>query len=110
MFADADVYAQVSTYEPFGVVLREAAAAGLPLLCTIHAGAVGDVAVADENALLVDPESVDEIGAALRRLVYDAQLRSRLGAGSRAIDAATDGQDVEAFATAILTAARRRGR
>ncbi len=109
LFAAADAYAQVSTYEPFGVVLREAAAAGLPLLCTIHAGAVGDVAVADENALLVDPESVDEIAAALRRLVEDRDLRRRLGAGSRAIDAATDGQDVEAFATAMLAAARRHG-
>lgn len=109
VFATADVYAQVSTYEPFGVVLREAAAAGLPLLCTLNAGAVGDVAVAGENALLVDPENVDEIAGALRRLVDDPDLRRRLGAGSRTVDAATDGRDVDAFATAMLAAVRRRG-
>ncbi len=107
LFAGADVYAQVSTYEPFGVVLREAAAAGLPLLCTVRAGAVGDVAVADHNALLVEPDRVDEVAGALRRLVGDGELRARLSAGSRAIDAATDGRDVEAFATAIFAAARR---
>lgn len=106
LFAAADVYAQVSTYEPFGVVLREAAAAGLPLLCTTHAGAVGDIALADENALLVDPEEVEQIAHALRRLVDDAALRLHLAAGSRAVDAATDGRDVEAFATAIQLAAR----
>ncbi len=109
VFAAADVYAQVSTYEPFGVVLREAAAAGLPLLCTLNAGAVGDVAVAGENALLVDPESVDEIAASLRLLVDDPELRRRLGTGSRNVDAVTDGRDVDAFATAILAAVRRRG-
>lgn len=109
IFAAADIYAQISTYEPFGVVLREAAAAGLPLLCTTRAGAVGDVAVAGQNALLVNPERVDEIAEALRRLIDDPQLRRRLAAGSQALDAATDGRDVEAFATAILAAARRRG-
>jgi glycosyltransferase involved in cell wall biosynthesis len=109
LFAAADLYAQVSTYEPFGVVLREAAAAGLPLLCTVNAGAVGDVALDGENALLVDPESVEEIAAGLRRLVDDTDLRRRLSAGSRAVDAATDGRDVEAFAEAILAAVRSRG-
>ena len=108
LFAAADVYAQVSTYEPFGVVLREAAAAGLPLLCTARAGAVGDVAIADRNALVVDPERVEEVAGALLRLVEDDELRRRLSAGSRAIDAATDGLDVAAFATAIFAAARGR--
>lgn len=109
LFAAADVYAQVSTYEPFGVVLREATAAGLPMICTIHAGAVGDVAIEGRNALLVDPERVEQIAEALRRLVGDRELRRRLGAGSRAIDAEIEGRDVEAFAGAVLAAARRLG-
>ncbi len=33
LYAAADVYALVSTYEPFGVAIREAAAAGLPIVC-----------------------------------------------------------------------------
>ena len=34
VYAGADVLALVSTYEPFGVAAREAAAAGLPLICS----------------------------------------------------------------------------
>ena len=33
-YAEADVLALVSTYEPFGVTVRAAAATGLPLICT----------------------------------------------------------------------------
>ena len=55
LYPDADVLALVSTYEPFGVAVREAAAAGLPLICSVRAGAAGDVAVDGENAVLVDP-------------------------------------------------------
>jgi glycosyltransferase involved in cell wall biosynthesis len=84
-YAPADVLALVSTYEPFGVTMREGAAAALPLLCTERAGAVGDVAVGDENALLVNPDSRAEIVAALRRLVREPDLRERLAAGSRAV-------------------------
>jgi glycosyltransferase involved in cell wall biosynthesis len=107
VFAAADVYALLSTYEPFGVVLREAAAAGLPLVCSRLAGAVGDVAIGDRNALLVDPERVDDVAAALLRVVRDDALRQRLGASSRAIDAAVEGRDLSAFEAAIAEAAKR---
>ncbi len=73
--------ALVSTYEPFGATMREGAAAGLPLICSRRAGAAGDVAVEDENALLVDPDSVADIAAALRRLVREPELRARLADG-----------------------------
>jgi glycosyltransferase involved in cell wall biosynthesis len=107
LYASADVYALVSTYEPFGVSVREAAAAGLPIVCSRVAGAAGDVAVDGRNAILIDPASVAEIEAALRRLVGDRELRRRMGDQSRLIDADTDGSDVDAFAGAVLSAARR---
>jgi glycosyltransferase involved in cell wall biosynthesis len=109
LYSAADVYALVSTFEPFGVSVREAAAAGLPIICSRKAGAAGDVAVAERNALLVDPSRVEEISGAISLLVGDESLRQRMGAESRAIDAATDGRDVDAFAAAVLAAARRRG-
>ena len=60
----------------------------------------------DRNALLVDPEDVSAIAAALRRLCEDEGLRTRLAAGSRAVDAEHDlACDVEAFASAIVRAA-----
>jgi glycosyltransferase involved in cell wall biosynthesis len=105
VYAAADVLVLVSTYEPFGVTMREGAAAGLPLLCSRRAGAAGDVAVEDENALLVDPTRRDEITAALRRLVRDSGLRERLAAGSRAVTARHPLEaDVEAWERAVLKA------
>jgi glycosyltransferase involved in cell wall biosynthesis len=110
VYAQADVLALVSTYEPFGVALREGAAAGLPLLCSVRAGAAGDVAVADENALLVDPEDVGAIAAALRRLVREPTLRELLAAGSRAVTARRPAEaDVEAWEAAILAAVGEQG-
>ncbi len=110
LYVAADIYALVSTYEPFGVSLREAAAAGLPIICSRAAGAAGDVAIDNRNAVLIDPASVEDVSAALARLTCDDGLRAQMGAESRAIDAATDGRDVSAFASAVLAAGRRRGR
>ena len=105
LYAEADVLALVSTYEPFGVTMREGAAAGLPLLCTRRAGAAGDVAVEGENALLVDPSDRDAIASALRRLVLEADLRRRLAAGSRAVTERHPLEaDAEAWERAVLGA------
>ena len=105
IYARSDVLALVSTYEPFGVTVREAAAAGLPLICTRRAGAAGDVAVEEENALLVDPDSVTGISAALRRLVGDSQLRARLAEGSLGVTRRHPPEaDAEAWERAVLRA------
>lgn len=108
MYASADLLVLVSTYEPFGVTMREGAAAGLPLLCSRRAGAAGDVAVEGENALLVDPTRRVEITGTLRRLVRDRRLRERLAAGSRAVTARHPLEnDAEAWERAVLRAKRR---
>jgi glycosyltransferase involved in cell wall biosynthesis len=106
VYADADVLALVSTYEPFGVTVREAAATGLPAICTVRAGAAGDVAVEGENALLVDPSDRAAVTEALRALVRDDALRARLSAGSlRVTERHPLEADVEAFERAVLRAA-----
>jgi glycosyltransferase involved in cell wall biosynthesis len=106
-YAQADIYALVSTYEPFGVVVREAAASGLPVICSEVAGAAGDVAIDGRNALLVDPQQVEEITAALRKLIDNDALRRRLGEESRAVDAESEGRDLAAFEAAIAKTATR---
>jgi GalNAc-alpha-(1->4)-GalNAc-alpha-(1->3)-diNAcBac-PP-undecaprenol alpha-1,4-N-acetyl-D-galactosaminyltransferase len=105
VYAAADVLALVSSYEPFGVTLREGAAAGLPLIASRRAGAVGDVAVEGENALVIEPGDRTQIAAALRRLVREPELRERLSAGSRAVTARHPLEaDVEAWERALLRA------
>jgi glycosyltransferase involved in cell wall biosynthesis len=108
LYAGADICALVSTYEPFGVTIREAAAAGLPIICTRAAGAAGDVAIEHRNAVLIDPGRPSEIVAALERLTADDGIRERMGAESRTVDAETDGRDVDAFASAVISASRHR--
>jgi glycosyltransferase involved in cell wall biosynthesis len=108
VYRDADVLALVSTYEPFGVAVREAAAAGLPVICSLRAGAAGDVAVDGENALVIDPSDRGAVVDALRRLVREPDLRARLASGSLAVTQRHPlDADVEAFERAVLGAAER---
>jgi glycosyltransferase involved in cell wall biosynthesis len=106
VYAASDALALVSTYEPFGLTLREGAAAGLPLIASRRAGAVGDVAVDEENALVVEPDDRRAIAEALRRIVREPGLRERLAAGSRAVTERHPPEaDVEAWERAVMRAA-----
>jgi glycosyltransferase involved in cell wall biosynthesis len=105
-YAAADAFVLCSRYEPFGVALREAVVAGLPVICSTAVGAAADVARDGVNALLFAPGDVDALAAALRKLCRDAELRSRLGAQSRRIAEQHPLQaDVEAFAAIVSEAA-----
>ena len=107
VYAAAGAVALVSLYEPFGVTLREGAAAGLPLIASRRAGAVGDVAVEGENALVVDPGDRAQITAALRQLAREPELREHLAAGSRAVTERHPPEaDAEAWEQAVLRATR----
>ena len=104
-YAAADVFVLPSRFEPFGVVVREAVAAGLPVVCSPTVGAAGDVAVEGRNALL--PRGPEELVAALARIARDGELRHRLAAGSREIDAENPVErSVDAFERAVARAAR----
>ena len=107
-YAAADAFVLGSLFEPFGVVVREAVAAGLPLVCSNRCGAAGDVAVRERNALLADPADPSAFAAALARVARDRDLRARLAAGSRHVDAENAlERSVEAFERAVRRAAAR---
>lgn len=74
-FRAATAFAYPSLYEGFGLPVLEAMAHGVPVL-TSRVSAM--IEVASDAALLVDPQSVDEIRAALVSLLTDADLRARL--------------------------------
>jgi glycosyltransferase involved in cell wall biosynthesis len=82
-YVAADVFALLSRHEPWGVVVNEAAASGLPLVLSDRVGAAYDLLRDDENGYLVPAGDVDAVAAALRRLADDAELRRRMGARSR---------------------------
>jgi glycosyltransferase involved in cell wall biosynthesis len=75
LYSLADVFAMVSLYEGFGLPVVEAMACGTPVV-TSTAGSLPEAA--GDAALLVEPEDVDGIAAALTRLTSDAGLRQQL--------------------------------
>lgn len=81
LLADADVFVLPSRSEPWGMVLNEAAAAGLPLVATDGVGAAYDLI--DDNGFRIPVGDERALAEAMRRLAEDPQLRARLGTRSR---------------------------
>lgn len=107
-YVAADVFALLSTWEPWAVVVNEAAACGLPLVLSEGVGAAADLLRDGENGSLVGSGDVRAAAAALRRLAEDAELRRRQGARSRELVAGWGYEpSVESFVTTVLEAAGR---
>jgi glycosyltransferase involved in cell wall biosynthesis len=97
-YVEADVFALVSRHEPWGVVVNEAAATGLPLVLSDRVGAGYDLLHDGENGFLVAVDDVAATAKALRTLAGDPELRRRMGERSRELVRAWDyDASVEAF-------------
>ncbi|MEM6403564.1 MAG: glycosyltransferase family 4 protein [Cyanobacteria bacterium P01_D01_bin.116] len=70
--------AQRASIEGFGIVYAEAGYFGKPVIAS-RIGGVEDAVHHEENGLLVNPDSPEEISASLTRLCQDKQLREKLG-------------------------------
>jgi glycosyltransferase involved in cell wall biosynthesis len=80
LYAAASAFVFPSLNEGFGLPVLEAMVRELPVV-TSDAGSLPEVA--GGAALLVDPESVQEIAAATARVISDTALRERLMAAGR---------------------------
>jgi glycosyltransferase involved in cell wall biosynthesis len=100
-YVDADVFALLSRHEPWGVVVNEAAASGLPLVLSERVGAAYDLLRDGENGFLVPVGDVNAAADAFRRLAADPDLRRSMGERSRELVRAWDYEaSVEAFLAA----------
>ncbi|MGI9424689.1 MAG: glycosyltransferase family 4 protein [Hyphomicrobiaceae bacterium] len=80
LYDRSDIFVMPSLFEGYGMVLCEALARGLPIVCTTG-GAMPET-VPDRAALMVAPGKADEMGNALARLIQDDLLRRRLADAS----------------------------
>lgn len=74
----ADLYVHPAVIEPYGIVLVEAMAAGLPTVAT-RVGGIPEVVVENETALLVNPADPAALAEAIERMALDHRRRDAFG-------------------------------
>jgi glycosyltransferase involved in cell wall biosynthesis len=87
-YAQADVFVAPSVVgrngdtEGLGVVLLEAAAAGVPLVAS-DVGGIPDIVQHEQTGLLVEPEDPEALAASILRVLTDRDLAPRLSDSGR---------------------------
>lgn len=84
VLAALDILIHASTAEPFGTILLEAAAAGVPVVA-YNSGGVPELLTHAETALLVPPGDRAGLAAAVARLATDRDLAGALSVAARAL-------------------------
>ena len=81
-YAASDIFVLPTKYEPFGLVITEAMASGLPVIVSRLAGAAEIMTQNLDGILLEDPEDAAELAAAVVALV-DPNRRALMGQKAR---------------------------
>ena len=86
VYRSAGIFVHPAREEPWGLVVNEAAAAGLPLIIGRRVGAVCELVREGENGFLIDPDDTQSVAELLIRVTRmpDAERRS-MGDASRRI-------------------------
>lgn len=102
-YAMADALVFPSLKDVFGLVMVEAAAAGLPVIGSSLAGGSVDVVRPGETGMIVDPRDRASFARALAALADDAALRERMGAASKrhALTSLTPERSAEGYLGAV---------
>ncbi len=83
LFGVADLFVFPTLYEPFGMVVLEAMAAGVPVITSKSCGAVEGMTQGFHGIFLDDPTSAAEVADGIRRLLADENLRNKLSVEGR---------------------------
>ncbi len=82
-FAAADIFVFPTLYEPFGLVITEAMASGLPVITSKIAGAAELIEDGKNGLLLDNPKNPEEIAEKINHLI-DNSLFRKMGKAARA--------------------------
>lgn len=77
-FGLADIFVFASRYDGWGLVINEAIAAGLAIICSEETGAATDKLIHNYNALLCRAEATDDFARYIRSMLNDVEKRRKL--------------------------------
>jgi glycosyltransferase involved in cell wall biosynthesis len=105
LYALAEVLVFPSHTDPWGFVVNEAMACGVPIIASKVAGCVAELVVDGENGFVVSPGDIEELADAMRRIVNNPGLATVMGARSAArIQGFTPSAWAEGIAEAVRLA------
>jgi glycosyltransferase involved in cell wall biosynthesis len=83
LYALAEAFVFPTHSDPWGLVVNEAMACGLPIITTSAAGCAADLVDDGCNGRIVAPKETYRLAAAMAQLAVDPILRADMGAKSR---------------------------
>lgn len=84
VFKSHDIFCNTSFQEPFGRVIAEAQACGMPVVA-FDTGAVSEIVESNTNGILVPYNDLERFSNAVERLIMDHVLRKSMGLQGRKI-------------------------
>lgn len=82
-FNASDMLVFPTIYEPFGLIITEAMATGLPVVVSRCAGAAELITDGVNGLLINDPNDIDEIHSTILKLSNNATIRREMGRAAR---------------------------
>ncbi len=80
-YTECDCFLLTSEYEGWGMVIVEAASAGMPIIMT-DVGCAGELIINEESGLVIPVGDGEALNKAMKRLIEDQKLRNTLSVGA----------------------------
>ena len=80
-YNNADIYVHSAIYEPFGLVLLEANAAGLPVVC-LNGKGNSDIIINDKNGYIINDNNINTFSNTILKIIYNPSLYNELSKNS----------------------------
>ncbi|HXA52021.1 MAG TPA: glycosyltransferase, partial [Candidatus Acidoferrum sp.] len=102
-YAFANCFVLPSVREPWGLVVNEAMAAGLPVIVSRRCGCAEDLVIHNRNGYVFDPEDLDHLRAAMLSFDRHPEKTALMGMQSREI---IGGYSPEVWASEVARSVR----
>lgn len=77
LYLECDVFVLTSDSEGWGMVIIEAASAGLPIIMT-DVGCAGELIINEESGLIIPTRDIEALTVAMTRVISDSNLKNKL--------------------------------